>query len=89
MQNESWTTTWIDPKTVFEPYPKPKNSPLGPQKVKNNPKIKYKSNVRIEGYIENESCLTIWVYPKTVFKSYIDPNNNPLGPQKVKSDPKI
>ena len=22
------------PKTVFEPYPKPKNSPLGPQKVK-------------------------------------------------------
>ena len=48
----------MDPKTVFEPYPKPKNSPLGPQKVKNNPKIKYKSNVRIKGYIENESCST-------------------------------
>ena len=27
----------------------PKNSPLGPQKVKNNHKIKLKSNVRIEG----------------------------------------
>ena len=36
-----------DPKTVFEPYRNPKNSPLGPQKVKNDPKIKSKSNVRI------------------------------------------
>ena len=58
MQNESWTTTWIDPKTVFEPYPKPKNSPLGPQKVKNDPKLKSNSKVRIEGIIENKSCST-------------------------------
>ena len=36
-----------DPKKVLEPYPNPKNSPLGPQKVKNDPKIKSKSNVRI------------------------------------------
>ena len=35
----------------------PKNSPLG-QKVKNVPKIKSKSNVRIEGHKENESCST-------------------------------
>ena len=46
------------PKTVVEPYPNPRNSPLGPQKVKNDPKIKSKSNVRIEGNIENESCST-------------------------------
>ena len=39
--------TLVDPKTVFEPYPNPKNSPLGLQKVKNDPKIKSKSNVRI------------------------------------------
>ena len=45
-------------KPSFEPYPDPKNSPLGPQKVKNEPKIKVKSNVRIEGNIENESCST-------------------------------
>ena len=89
MQNESWTTTWIDPKTVFEPYPKPKNSPLGPQKVKNNPKIKYKSNVRIKGYIENESCSTTWVEPKTVVEPYSDPQTSPFEPQKDKNDPKI
>ena len=41
-ENESYSTTWVEPKTVFEPYPNPKNSPLGPQKVKNDPKIKSK-----------------------------------------------
>ena len=46
------------PKTVVEPYPNPKNSPLGPQKVKNDPKIKSNSKVRIERNIENESCST-------------------------------
>ena len=35
-----------------------KNRPLGPQKVKNDPKIKSKSKVRIEGTIENKSCST-------------------------------
>ena len=29
-----------NPKTVVEPYPNPKNIPLGPPKVKNDPKIK-------------------------------------------------
>ena len=36
---------------VFEPNPCPKNSQLGPQKVKNDHKIKSKSKVRIEGTI--------------------------------------
>jgi len=31
--------TWVDPKTVFEPYPNPKKSPLEHQKVKNDPGI--------------------------------------------------
>ena len=44
--------------TVFEPFPNPKNRPLGPQKVKNDPEIKSKSNVRIERNKENESCST-------------------------------
>ena len=35
-----------------------KNSPLGPQTVKTDPKIKSKSIVRIERNKENESCLT-------------------------------
>ena len=38
----------MDTKTVFEPHIELKNSPLGPQKVKNNSKIKSKSNSRIE-----------------------------------------
>ena len=46
-ENKSYQSILGDPKTVFEPYPNPKNSPLGPQKVKNDPKIKSKSNVRI------------------------------------------
>ena len=35
------------PKKIFEPYPDPKNSPLWPDKFKNDPKIKSKSKVRI------------------------------------------
>ena len=47
-ENESCSTTRLDHKTVFEHYPDPKNSSLGPQKVKNGPKIKSKLKVRIE-----------------------------------------
>ena len=79
-----------DPKTVFEPYPNPKNSPLWPQKVKNDPKIKSNSKVRIERNIENESCSTIWVDPKTVFDTFPNPENSPLGPpQNKKIIPKL
>ena len=46
------------PQNSCRTLPQPQNSPLGPQKVKNDPKIKSKSNVRIEGNIENESCST-------------------------------
>ena len=56
IHNESWTTTWVDPKTVFEPFLDPKNSLSGPKKVKNDPKIKSKSNARIKQNKENKSC---------------------------------
>ena len=39
----------VDTETGFEPYTNPKNSLLRPPKVKNDPKIKSKSNNRIEG----------------------------------------
>ena len=48
--------------------------------AKNDPKIKSKSKVRIEGAIENESFSTTRVNPKTIFEL----KNRPLGPQKVK-----
>ena len=78
-----------DTKTIFEPYPNHKNSPSGPQKVKIDPKIKSKVNVRIERNKENESFSTKWVDPKTVVEPYPSPKNVPLGPQKVKNNPKI
>ena len=46
---------------------RPQTSLLGP-KNKINHKIKWNSNVRIQGIIENESCSTIWLNPKTVVK---------------------
>ena len=36
-------------------------------KCQNNPKIKSKSNARIEGNKENENNCTIWVDPKTIW----------------------
>ena len=48
----------IRPQTRLEPYPENKNSPLGPQKVKNDPKVKSKSNVRIGKNKEDEICST-------------------------------
>ena len=40
IENESFSTIWVYPKTVVETYHNHKNSPLGPQKVNNNLKIK-------------------------------------------------
>ena len=54
-ENKSCSTTWVDPITVFEPYPNPNPKP---KKVKNDLKIKSKSKFRIEINIENESCST-------------------------------
>ena len=57
-EDKSCSTTSVDPKTVFEYYLEPKNSPLGSQKVKNNAKMKSQSKVRIERNIEDKSCST-------------------------------
>ena len=48
-------------RTVFEPYPEPKNNPLGPKKVKKTtPKLNQiqNSKVNIKRIIENESLST-------------------------------
>ena len=42
------------PQNSCRTLPKLKKSPLGPQKVKNNLKIKSKEKVRIEGTIEKK-----------------------------------
>ena len=65
------------PQNSFEPHPDPKNRPLGSQKIKNNPKIKSESNVRIEGTKGNKSFSATWVDPKTVYEPNPDPKNSP------------
>ena len=45
------------------------NPTLTQKKSKMTPKIKWKSNVRIEGNIEKESLFTTWGDLKTVFKT--------------------
>ena len=72
------------PQNSFEPYPDPKNSPLGPWKVKNDPNFKQKSRVKINETLENNRCLTTGVQHEKVFESYPDTKNSPLGPQTVK-----
>ena len=88
-ENKSWWSIWVHPKTAFEPYHNPKNSPLGPQKAKNYPKIRSTLKVRIQGSIGNKSYSAVWVDPRNVFEPYPNPKNSPLGPQKAKNDPKI
>ena len=73
----------------MNPTPTPKNSPCGSQKIKNDPKIKLKSNIRIDKNIQNESFSITWVDPKTVFEPFCNPKNSQLGLQKVENYPKI
>ena len=47
-----------EPQNSFEPHIEPKNSPLGPQKVKKKTELSQKSKIRIEGTIENKSWST-------------------------------
>ena len=54
------------PQNSFWPHIETNNNSLGPQKVKNNPKIQSKSNVRIEGNKENENYYTSLVDLKTI-----------------------
>ena len=76
-QNSVWT------------IPQPKNSPFGPQKLKNDPKIESKSIVTVEEKIENRSFSTTIVESKRILEPYPDPKKSQLGPKKVKNYPKI
>ena len=67
---------WVDPNTFVEPYPSPKNCQLGPQKVKIDPEIKQKSNIRIDENIQNENGSTAWADPTTVFELFLNPKKN-------------
>ena len=80
---------WVVPKTVIEAYPNPKISPLGHQKVKNDPKIESKSKVGIEGIKEDKSFSTTWIHPKTVLSPHPTPKIAHKGPKKSKITPKL
>ena len=74
------------PQNSFEPYRDPKNSQIGPQKVKDNPKIQSKLNVRIEG-IKKIKVIALYEQPP----KQIEPDPNPrnslfFGPKKPKKN---
>ena len=48
----------LTPKQFLNPSPTQKIARYDPKKLKKDPKIKSKSNVRIKGNKENESCST-------------------------------
>ena len=81
------------PKNSFEPYPDPKNSPLGLEKVKTTPKLN-QSKVRIEGNIEKK---IVQLHEQTL-KQFLDTTPTPKiahqGPNrhnqpKIKSTSKV
>ena len=75
IENESCPSKWVDPKTVFEPLIETKNSPLGPKKVQNKPKIKSKSYFRIEGNKENKS-FALYEWTSKQFEPDPNPQNS-------------
>ena len=58
---------------------------MGPQKAKNNPKLRSKLKVKIEVSIEKKSWESIRVDPKTAFRPYPNSKNSLFGPQKAKN----
>ena len=71
----------------FKHYSNSKINPLGPQKVKKDPKIRSKYKVKIEGSKENNSCFAIQKDPKNVLNIAPAPKlahsglRKPKGPQ--------
>ena len=89
LEKKSCWSIWLDPKTVFEPDPNPKNSLIWPRKAKQI----YKSDyflVRMEENLQNESCSFTLVEPYYSFflLLYLDPNNSPIWPNKDKKTQK-
>ena len=50
----------------------------GPKKAGNNPKIRSKSKVRIDGSLENKNSSDIWLDIKTVFEPYPNIPKKPI-----------
>ena len=77
------------PQNICRTLPQPKISPLGPQKVKNYPKIKQK---QISEFTETYIMRIVQLYeqtPKQFLNPTPNPKNSPRGPPKVKNNPKI
>ena len=77
------------PQNSFWIFSQPPISPIGPQKVKNDPKMKSNSKVGFEEILENEKSSTTWVDHKIVFQPYTDSKNSPLEARNSKKDSQI
>ena len=74
IENKNYSTTWLDPKTVLELYPDPKNSPLGLRKVKN---VHRNSKLHDRAEIEpNSEKKVISLYEETQ-KQFLNPFPTP------------
>ena len=87
--NKSCSTTWVDPKTVFEPYPDSQISPFGPRKAKNNPDLGQKRKLILKEAQKEKVFSALWVHPKTVFENYHGQKISTFGFRKSQSNPKI
>ena len=72
-ENKSHWSLWGDPKTVFESYPNPKNSPLWSQKLKNDPKISQNQMSKLKG---TKKMKVVQLNEQTP-KQHLNPNQTP------------
>ena len=63
----------MDPKTIFESHIEPKISPLGPQKVKNDPKIKSNQMSELK---ETKKIKVVQLHEETS-KQFLNPTPTP------------
>ena len=81
IENKSCSPIWVSrPQKPFWISPQTQKSLIGAQKAKNDPQIRSKSKVRIEGSIEDNSCSAIWVDQKSIFEPYTNPKVIQCGP---------
>ena len=52
-KKRDWVSEWVSENVTTREAIASKNNPIGPMILKNYPKIRPKSKVRIEGYTEN------------------------------------
>ena len=56
IENESYSTTSVVPKTVVKPYSDPQTSPIGPHKTKTTPKL---NQIQMSEFVESQKMKVV------------------------------